>query len=83
MLSKIPSYLYQKKIKMNVTFTREFFTVSFFGWTLFLEVSCFIVDNQSAFCYYSSKIRINYGGQAEAYLEPSRQPTMELFCKNS
>ena len=51
MLSKILSYLYQKKIKMNVTFTREFFTFTFSEWNLFLEMSGFIVDNQSACCY--------------------------------
>ena len=51
MSSKFPSYLYQRKRNMNVTFTQEFFAFVNSDWTLFLERSYIFFDNQSPYCY--------------------------------
>ena len=64
---------------MNVSFAREFFTFTNSDRALFLESSCFTIDNQSACSYKNS---IYYGDQAEAYLETSRTSTNGAFCEN-
>ena len=50
-LSKFPSCFYQRKRKMNVTFTLELFAFTNSDWHLLMEKSYLIVDNQSACCY--------------------------------
>ena len=68
MFSKFPSYLYQKKRKMNVTFAQEFSAFTNSGQGLLLERSYFIVDNQSA-CSLHEKYEIQNSSIVEARLD--------------
>ena len=86
MFSKFPSYLYQRKRKMNATFTREFFAFTNSGSCSYKDLILSPITTLLLILLlviHSSKNSIRYGGQAEAYLEPSRTSTMELPCENS